>query len=345
MKRCHIKYTIVFLLLLSLLLSALPSCQRSPREYDTSWFEYFDCFSQLTAYAQTQEEFDEYANVCESILTEYHQLLDIYHEYDGITNLKTINQISPKESIAIDEKLGEFLAFGKEMHQLTNGYTNMAMGSVLSLWHTARETKTLPDENVLLTANEHVDINDLLISEDLTSVQKLDPELQIDAGAIGKGFVAKKIANELTALGCESFLLNLGGNLLGHGTKSQGDAWHAGIENPLEGGLLDYSVNISDLSLVTSGSYYRYFYVGETKYHHIIHPKTLTPENYYLSVSILCPDSAVADALSTALFSMSVEEGKKILAQREDVEALWLFPDGSVHMTDGFMDHVQTEKK
>ena len=84
--------------------------------------------------------------------------------------------------------------------------------------------------------------------------------------------------------------------------------------------------------------------MGETKYHHIIHPKTLYPENYCLSVSVLCPDSGVADALSTALFSMSVEDGMELLKKRDDAEAIWLFPDGSTKTTDGFMDHVKTEK-
>ncbi|MBO5938868.1 MAG: FAD:protein FMN transferase [Clostridia bacterium] len=343
MKKSYTRYSIAFLLLLSMLLSCLTSCARKPKKFETTWFDYFDSFSQLTVYAERQEEFDEYAATCQSILKEYHQLLDIYYEYDGVVNLKTLNDLADKEPLAIDEKLGEFLLFGKEMHQLTGGATNIAMGSVLSLWHHARETEILPEKEALLEANEHTNIDDLKLSEDGNFVLFSDDQLKIDAGALGKGFVAEKIATELKANGCQSFLLNLGGNTVAHGTKPDGTSWLAGIENPTDGKGLEGSVELSEYALVTSGSYQRYFTVDGTKYHHIIHPKTLYPENYCLSVSVLCPDSAVADALSTALFTMTVEDGMELLKHREDTEALWLFPDGSIQTTDGFMNHVKTE--
>lgn len=342
MKRTYLKKSSALILLLSLLTLLLPSCGSRPKEYETTYFEYFDTFSTMTVYADDKEDFERYSNTCQSMLKEYHELLDIYHEYDGITNLKTINDAS--SAVTVDPKLGEFLKFGKEMYELTNGHTNIAMGAVLSLWHTARENDQLPPNQELIKANKHVNINDLHISEDATVVKKTDLALKIDAGAIGKGFVAEKIANELKAMGCESFLLNLGGNTVAHGTKPNGDEWLAGIENPTEGEGLEGSVQLSGYALVTSGSYQRYFTVGETKYHHIIHPKTLYPENYCLSVSVLCPDSGVADALSTALFSMSVEDGMELLKKRDDVEAIWLFPDGSIETTNGFMNHIKAEK-
>ncbi len=335
------KYTqkfVALILLLSLLTLLLPSCGNRQKEYETTYFEYFDTFSTLTVYTDDKEDFEQYSDIFQSMLKEYHELLDIYHNYDGVNNLKTLNDTSTE--IKVDPKLGEFLKFGKEMYELTDGYTNIAMGTVLSLWHTARENEQLPAEQELIEANKHVNINDLHISEDATTVQKTDPALKIDAGAIGKGFVAEKIAKELKAMGCESFLLNLGGNTVAHGTKPKDKPYLAGIENPTEGEGLRGSVELSGYALVTSGSYQRYFTVGETKYHHIIHPKTLYPENYCLSVSVLCPDSGVADALSTALFSMSVEDGMELLKKREDAEAIWLYPDGSTKATDGFYSHV-----
>lgn len=338
----HSKKIVAAILLLSMLTLALPSCGKRQKEYETTCFEYFDTFSTLTVYTDDKEDFEKYSDTFQSMLKEYHELLDIYHEYDGITNLKTINDAS--SAVTVDPKLGEFLKFGKEMYDLTDGYTNIAMGAVLSLWHTAREKEELPAEQELIDANKHVNINDLQISEDATIVQKTDPALKIDAGAIGKGFVAEKISEKLQEMGCESFLLNLGGNTVAHGTKPKDEPYLAGIENPTEGDGLRGAVRISEYALVTSGSYQRYFTVGETKYHHIIHPKTLYPENYCLSVSVLCPDSGVADALSTALFSMSVEDGMELLKKRDDAEAIWLFPDGSTRTTDGFMDHVKTEK-
>ena len=335
---------IVILLLFSILLTCLPACSKRQKKFEASWFEYFDTFSTLTAYAESQEQFDEYANLCQSMLEKYHQLLDIYHDYEGIVNLKTINNSSSPKSIAIDPKLGEFLSFGKEMHRLTDGYTNIAMGSVLSLWHNARKNQTLPENEALIEANDHVNIDDLVLSEDKASVQKNDARLQIDAGALGKGFVAQKIAETLKFSGCHTFLLNLGGNTVSGGIKPDGTPWLVGIENPTNNETPNLSVKLSNASLVTSGSYQRYFTVNERNYHHIIHKDTLHPESYCLSVSVLHRDSGIADALSTALFCMTVEDGKKLLQEIDDAEALWLFPDGSIKTTDGFMNHVQTEK-
>lgn len=343
MKRTAIR-SIVILLLFSILLPYLPACSKKPQKFEISWFEYFDTFSTLTVYTDSQEQFDEYASLCQSMLEEYHQLLDIYHDYEGIVNLKAINDTASREAIAIDPKLGEFLSFGKEMHRLTDGYTNIAMGSVLSLWHNARMNKVLPKNEALIEANEHVNIDDLVLSENQASVRKNDEDLRIDAGAIGKGFVAEKIAERLKLSGCHTFLLNLGGNTVSGGTKPDGAPWIVGIENPTNHEELNLSVKLSNASLVTSGSYQRYFTVNERNYHHIIHKDTLYPENYCVSVSVLHRDSGIADALSTALFCMNVEDGKKLLQKIEKAEALWMFPDGSVQTTDGFMNYVNTEK-
>ena len=341
MKQHPVKKIIAASLLLSLLACSLPACGWRTKEYEETYFDYFDTFSTLTVYTNDKEAFETYANTCQSMLEEYHKLLDIYHEYDGVTNLKTVNDATAP--LTVDPKLGEFLSFGKEMYTLTDGMTNIAMGSVLSLWHAARESEQLPKNDALIEANQHVNIQDLRISEDQTTVEKTDPNLKIDAGAIGKGYVAEKISEELLAMGCESFLLNLGGNTVAHGTKPNGDEWLAGIENPTDGDGLSGSVKLSGYALVTSGSYQRYFTVNGVDYHHIIHPKTLYPENYYLSVSVLCPDSGIADALSTALFCMSFEDGQALLENLEDTEAVWLFSDGSTKTTDGFMKHVKTE--
>lgn len=342
MNQHTVKKTVAVFLLLSLLFLTLSSCGNRKKEYESTWFDYFDTFSTLTVYTNDQEAFEIYSNTCQSMLEEYHKLLDIYHTYDGINNLKTINDADA--AVTVDAMLGEFLQFGKEMYDLTDGYTNIAMGSVLSIWHTAREAKQLPSNEALIDANQHVNINDLRISEDQTTVEKNDPKLKIDAGAIGKGFVAEKISETLQAMGCESFLLNLGGNTVAHGAKPNNKPYLAGIENPTDGDGLSGSVKLSGYALVTSGSYQRYFTVNGVDYHHIIHPKTLYPENYCLSVSVLCPDSGVADALSTALFCMSPEDGMKLIQKRDDVEAIWLFSDGSTQTTDGFMKYVKTEK-
>lgn len=341
------KKIICMVLALSLLLLALTGCAPKQKKFQTTYFEWFDTFCTLTAYANSQEEFDRYAQLCASYLEDYHKLLDIYHEYDGIQNLKTINDRAG-ETVAIDERLGAFLQFAKEIDALTNHTVNIGMGSALSLWHTARENAMknpdaaqLPDADALSEAVLHADLNCLTISENKTTVCLTDEQMSLDAGALGKGYVGRIVSEALRNAGCTSFLLNLGGNTVGYGTKPDGTSWLVGIERPSEGIEISDSLRLENQALVTSGSYQRYFTVEGVRYHHIIDSETGYPENHFLSVSILCPDSALADALSTALFCMTEEEGKTLLSNVENTEALWILEDGTIHQTDGWTEFVQ----
>jgi thiamine biosynthesis lipoprotein len=186
------KELICIVLTLSLLLLSLAGCAPKQKKFQTTWFEWFDTFSTLTVYASSQAEFDRYAELCASYLEDYHKLLDIYHEYDGIQNLKTIND-QAGEPVEIDVRLGDFLQFAKEIDALTDHTVNIGMGSALSLWHTAREnaTKTpdaavLPDTDALAEAMLHTDLNCLEISDDKTSACLVDEQMSLDAGALGK---------------------------------------------------------------------------------------------------------------------------------------------------------------
>ena len=137
-------------------------------------------------------------------------------------------------------------------------------------------------------------------------------------------------------------LLSVGGNVRAIGDKISDDGghtpWAVGVQNP-DLNADDQSVvvlDIKDKSLVTSGIYERYYTVDGKNYHHIINPDTLFPEHDYLSVSIVTKDSGVGDALSTAVFNMDLEAGKKFIEDYEGVEAMWILPDMSLVYSSGF---------
>ena len=335
------------LLSVALLLGGLVGCSAREKKYEKTWFEWFDTFSTLTVYTDSEETFDTYAALCASYLEDYHELLDIYHDYEGIHNLKTVNDRAG-ETVEIDPRLGDFLRFAQDVDALTQHHTNVGMGRVTALWHQAREAANadpkqaaLPDKGALQIALAHTELDRMVLSDDDRTVCLTDPEMALDGGALGKGYVARLIAQALIEKGCDSFLLNLGGNTVAHGEKPGGSPWLVGIESPDKGIAYDSSIRLEGRALVTSGSYQRYFTVDGVRYHHIVDPDSGYPENRFLSVSVLCPDSALADALSTALFSMTEEEGRALLETvEEDVEALWITADGGIRTTDGWSDHV-----
>ncbi len=339
-----------FLLLLSIIcaLTPLAGCSSTPPKYTDEGFGFFDTFYLLTVYTDDQAEFDRYADICRNTIKEYHQLLDIYHSYDDVNNLKTVNDHAG-EPVEVEPRLYDFLQYAKEMYTLTRGYTNIAMGSVTALWHEKRveategKPATLPDPNAIAEALTHTSIEVLQLSEDGKTVTLTDPHSSLDAGALGKGYVAQRIADLLIKEECESFLLNMGGNTVAHGTKPQNQPWLIGIQTPEGHEGYPHSIRLMDRSLVTSGSYERNLTVNGIQYHHIIHPRTGYPDTVYLSVSVLCNNSALADALSTALFSMPAEEGLDLIDALPNTEALWLCSDGTTLQSSGWKNYAEGE--
>ena len=343
------KRVITLSLTLSLLFSLLCSCSfaMQPKKQVREYFGYFDTFSSLTVYTADEQLFESAADALDSLLYDYNRLFDIYNSYEGITNLRDLNASAGKGALSLDLRLIEALEFGKEMHILTNGHTNIALGSVISLWHEAREYSSanpesayIPNRSAISEALLHTDINALVIDRKNSSAEITDGKLSLDLGAIAKGYVAERAEELLLGMGFEAFLINLGGNVLARGAKPDGSEWSSLIEAPFDNGNGGYSspVLVSDLSLVTSGSYQRYYTVDGKNYSHVISKNDGMPPEYFVSVSILtkADASGLADALSTALFCMPLDDGRALIESIEGVEALWIFADGSIELTDGF---------
>ena len=304
-----------FLILLSCLF--LVSC--SPQRYSTQIFGYFDTVVTVDGYFESENEFKKAVKITEETLRKYHNLFDIHTS----GKLKALNE----ERVSFDKELIKAINFGIKAEEVTRGKCNIALGSVLSLWHKARENEVLPKDSDLESASLHTDISKIEINED--TVTLLD-SISLDFGAIAKGYVADILREKLTESGFDQMLVNLGGNVLVIGDKD-GKGWNIGIQDPNNDSALIHTVKVSDSSLVTSGVYQRYFELDGKRYHHIISPDTLYPADEYLSVSVLYKESAWADVLSTALFCTSIEEGKKILENFENIGVLWIKKDGTKH--------------
>ena len=350
----------LFKLLLSLivilgLLAILAGCPKiadkavSVEPKGMVYFDFFDTVSYIYSYAgDSQEDFEARCKGASSILLEYHKLFDIYYEHSGVVNLRTLNLNAGGEAMKVDEKLIDFLLYAKELYTLTGGEMNIMMGSVLSIWHDCREQAgvspaqaRIPTEDELNEARLHTDISTLEIDKENLTVRITDPKASIDVGALGKGYATEKAAQYLRSIGAESYVLNIGGNIRIVGHKVDGASWATGIKNPENPETYVKTLMLADTSCVTSGNYERYFTVGGVRYHHIIDKDTLMPANYFSSVSIITPDSGLADALSTALFAMSYEDGLKIVEQIGNVEVLWIATDGTQYATPGIENLVK----
>ena len=340
------------ILSLTLLLTGLSTtaCSRAPEKFSAHSFDYFDTVTTITGYAESREAFDEVANAVLSQLEEYHCLFTIYHRFEGMENLCTVNELvdGQHRTVTVDRRIVDMLLYARDMHDRTNGRVNIAMGSVLSIWHDYRtvgmndpSAAKLPPADELEAAAAHTDIRNMVIDEAACTVTLTDPAMTLDVGAIAKGYAVEMVARSLEEKGISGYVLNVGGNVRTVGGKADGTGWVVGIENPREEGedYLDY-LSLSGQSLVTSGSYQRFYLVDGKSYHHIIHPDTRMPAEGYLSVSVVTSSSADGDALSTALFCMTVEEGMALVASMPETEASWVLSDGTRYTSDGWSAYV-----
>ena len=341
------------LLLFSLLLNAcmLSACAKPKEKYSSYSFDYFDTVTTITGYAESKEEFDRISAEIMAELETYHRLFTIYDRYEGLNNLCTINTLYDGEhrEVKVDRKIIDMLLFSKEMYQKTGGKVNVAMGSVLSIWHEYRQrgindpsSAELPPMDKLVKAAEHTDFEKVIIDEENNTVFLSDPQMRLDVGAIAKGYAVEKAAQTLIEQGISGYVINVGGNVRAIGTRAGGEKWLAGIEDPNGTDDAPYfaTVALESRSLVTSGSYQRYYIVDGKNYNHIIDPDTLMPADIYTSVSILCESSALADALSTALFSLSIDRGKELIGDLEGVEAMWVLTNGEIKYSSGFSNYI-----
>lgn len=313
------------LAVLTALLLLLPTtgCGSSLSRYEAVYTDLFDTDCTFTTYCSSDEEFETASEAVYAELSRLDALFDIYEGGEG--SLKDLNDNKILENASSD--ILELLDIGLLFYDLSGGQLNIAMGSVLSLWHEARETGVLPEDSALTEASLHCDISNLIVDGDTVTLS--DPDMSIDVGSIAKGYAADKAAEVASSLGLESFALDLGGNVKTVGKKPTGK-WVIGIRDP-DGGILK-TVEVSDQSVVTSGDYERYTEIEGVTYSHIIDPQTLYPAGLYRSVTVICESSSLGDALSTALFCMDLEAGKA-LAEECGVEVIWVYADGSTDAT------------
>ena len=317
----------------------------------------FDTVMTLTEQTDDAEGFyAHFETMCESF-RRYNALFDIYNDYEGIHNLKTINDMAGIEPVEVDPELIELLVSAKEMYELSDGAFDITIGSLLQVWHNYRtigiarneagQYGELPPEEELEEAASHRGFEHVIIDEENHTVYIDDPDISLDVGGIAKGFAAEYTACTLEALGVDHAAINAGGNNRTLGSKVDGSTWNVGIQNPDGAGSL-FVVRVEGTnSFVTSGDYERFYLAeGDLRLHHIIDPQTWYPSSRYRSVTVVTKNSADADCLSTALFLLPYAEGVALLERYSDVsgnpaDAVWIAMDGSAFSGDNL--HEQGE--
>jgi thiamine biosynthesis lipoprotein len=341
------------LMILLLIISVFTGCKKTPKseyvKFSQSFYDTFDTIVNVVAYAKSEEEFVGYMGKIQTRFEELHKLYDIYNEYEGINNIKTINDNAGIKPVKVDKDIIDLIQFSKEWNKRTDGRTNIAMGAVLRIWHDYRtegkddpENAKLPPMSKLKDAVKYTDINKVIVDEKNSTVYLSEKEMSLDVGSIAKGYATEVVADEIMAQGLQSGIINAGGNVRVLGKPIDGirERWGIALQDPDKALLSDEdntldTVFLNNASVVSSGDYQRYYIVNGEVYHHLIDPETLMPGNYYRAVTIIVEDSGLADFLSTTVFLLPYEQSRALVESLDNVEAMWVMKDGKIEVTDG----------
>ncbi len=332
-------------------------------KYNYEFTGSFDTVIQFIGYAQDESTFEKLAKAGEKRFLELNQFFDAYHDYAGINNVKTINDQAGKAPVKVPADLLQLISKSIAWSKTISDKTNIALGPVTLLWQTYREagladpaTAAAPSEEELKQVLAHKDLGKIVVDPAAGTVFLADPDMKLDLGAVGKGYATELVAQDLIRMGAVSLIINAGGSnvrLIGKPMADR-DTWNVGLQNPQallpDGQPTGTSASISetlgvlhakDTSVVTSGDYQRYYLVGNTPYHHLIDPLDGQPGRYFRAVTVVTPDSGLADFLSTALFLMPYDQGRALVEKLTDVEAIWIFTGNEIRMTDGLAGLVE----
>lgn len=343
------KKRFLYVLIFALSISFLSGCSQNPyKRYEQSFFDTFDTLTQIIIYAESEEEFEKNMEQIHSRFLELHKLFDKYKNYEGINNIKTINDKAGIEPVEVEKEIIDLILFSKEWYYKSGEETNIAMGPLVNIWSSYSdraeenpEDAAIPSRKELEKAAKYTDIEKIIVDEKKSTVFLEDANMVIDLGAVAKGYAVELVAEEIEKAGMESVLISAGGNIraIGKPLEDGKEKWGIGIQNPdtdlIDGGNVLETIFINDYSVVSSGDYQRYFMVDGKRYHHIIDPNTFMPGDYYRAITIVTPDSGIADFLSTSAFLLPFDKSKKLIESLEDTEALWVMNDGKIEATDG----------
>lgn len=330
-RRCKIMSAmLVFLLLFAA--GTLSGCEKETASVSKTGF-FLDTVVSITLYdTENNVPLEE----CFSRLASYEKLFSRTQEGSDVWRINH----SDGNPVEVSAETADLLEKALSYCRLSDGAFDITIAPVLTLWNfdADQKTGTVPDESDLIDALSHVGYKNIQL--DGTTVTLLDPDTSIDLGGIAKGYIADLLKEDLVSAGYTSGIIDLGGNILTIGSKPHGQDFCIGVRTPKPDATQPLTtISCRNASVVTSGTYERYFIENGKRYHHILSPFDGHPvENGLASVTIFSEHSVDGDALSTACFVLGPEKGMALIESLDGIEALFVTDDLEMKPSSGWPD-------
>lgn len=255
------------------------------------------------------------------LIKQYEDLLTVNRAPSQVMD---INQAAGEHPVSVSRPVYELIRVAKAASLLDNSAFNLAIGPLVKRWKIGFKGDSVPPADEIAALLAITSPADVVLDDAASSVYLTKPGMEIDLGAIAKGYIADRVRDYLRKEGETLGLINLGGNIQTLGAPEGG--WSLGIKTPFGGAdELVGTLNVENKSVVTSGTYERFFERDGKRYHHILNPRTGYPlDNELDSVTIISTNSIDGDIWTTLIYGMGVEKGCAALRARPDIEAVFV---------------------
>lgn len=252
-----------------------------------------------------------------------------------------INNSSNNETV-ISPETEDILNFVLNMSEKTEGALDISLYPIIKEWGFTTGDYKIPTNEEIAELLKNVDYSNIKINDNKVIVPD---NMEIDLGAVGKGYTGDIAVNIAKNNGIKSGLINLGGNVCAIGKKPDGSNWKIGLKSPFSDGNIGV-LEISDCSVVTSGNYEKFFQdKNGKKYCHIINPETGLPvDNGLASVTVIGNEGKLCDALSTALFVMGYDKAINYWKQNTDFEMIIITQNKKIFITEGIENNFSLDE-
>ncbi|SCC17965.1 thiamine biosynthesis lipoprotein [Kosakonia oryzendophytica] len=256
-----------------------------------------------------------------SLIKKYEDLFTVNRAQSQVME---INHAAGQQSVVVSRPVYELIKCAKAASMVRDSAFNLAIGPLVKLWRIGFKGDSVPGAQDIAARLRITRPQDVVLDDAAHSVFLTQPGMEIDLGAIAKGFIADRVRDYLHQQGVSDGLINLGGNVQTLGNP-QGQ-WTIGVKKPFaDADALVGSIEVANKSVVTSGTYERYFEQDGKRWHHILDPRSGYPlDNELDSVTIISADSLDGDIWTTLIFGLGVEKGCAALRQHEDIEAIFV---------------------
>ncbi|WP_423364625.1 FAD:protein FMN transferase [Mycoplasma sp. P36-A1] len=336
-----IKYIISALVILF-----ISGCSAQESKFSESFLA-FDTYINVTVYSSKEADANVYLEEAKALYESYHKKFDAYNNYNGLNNIKTINDQAGKAPVVVDQDIFDLIKQAKELYEQGNTKNNIALYPVTQLYtqkyneyEAGKKNINNPTSKQLKSANKCVSVDNIQLDNVKKTVFLKEKCNKIDVGSTAKGYVTALVAKKLQDDGLKSGLINAGGNVVAINSKPDKSNYVIGIANPDSPSEYNVTLSIANKNVVTSGDYQRYYMVDGKRMHHLIDPDTLKPGNLHRSVTVVSDNGLLADYFSTDAFLLPTTEIEK-LSKKYNFEYIIIDKDEKVTVSDGIKDAVE----